>query len=54
MRRSGEEISLGIIVRSVIFVVDQKPDGCTEGDTVFGTRLNMDGIVFGSLDALVR
>jgi hypothetical protein len=49
MRWSGEEIGLGVIVGSVVFVVDEETDGCAEGNTVFGTGLNVDGIELGSL-----
>lgn len=53
MRRSGEEISFGIIVRSMIFVMNQETDRCTKGNAVFGTRLNMNRIVFGSLKGIL-
>jgi hypothetical protein len=43
------EISLGVVVGSVVFVVDEESDWCTESNTVFGTRLDMDSVVLGSL-----
>jgi hypothetical protein len=49
VRWSGVEISLGVIVGSVVFVVDEETDWCTEGNTVFSSRLDMNSVVLGSL-----
>ena len=46
---SGVEIRLGVVVGSVVFVVDEKADWCTKGNTVFSSRLDMDSVVLGSL-----
>jgi len=43
------EISLGVVVGSVVFVVDEKTDWCTKGNTVFSSGLNVDSVVLGSL-----
>jgi hypothetical protein len=49
VRWSRVEISLGVIVGSVVFVVDEETDWCTEGYTVFSSRLDVDSVVLGSL-----
>lgn len=57
MRWSGVEISLGVVVGSVVFVVNEETDWCTEGNTVFSSRLNVNSVVLGSLpisEGLVR
>ena len=46
---TGVEISLGVVVGSVVFVVNEKTDWCTEGNTVFSSRLDVDSVVLGSL-----
>jgi len=46
---SGVEISLGVVVGSVVFVVNEETDWCTESNTVFSSRLDMDSVVLGSL-----
>jgi hypothetical protein len=49
MRWSGVEISLGVVVGSVVFVVDEETDWCTESNTVLSSRLDVDSVVLGSL-----
>lgn len=43
-------IRLGVIVWSLILVVNHQSDGCAEGHTVFGARLNVYRVEFGPLN----
>lgn len=49
MTRTRVKVGLCVVVRSLIFVVDEETDGCSKGDSVLGTGLNVDEIVFISL-----
>lgn len=49
MGRAGVEISLGVVVRPLVFVVHEQTDGRAEGNTVFGPGLEVDGVVLGAL-----
>jgi hypothetical protein len=49
MRGTRVEVGLGVVVGSVVFVVDKETDWCTEGNTVFSSRLDVNSIVLGSL-----
>jgi hypothetical protein len=49
VRRTGEEISLGVVVRSLVLVVNEESDRRAESDTMLGTRLDVDRVELGSL-----
>jgi hypothetical protein len=47
--RARERIRLGVVVWSLVLVVDDETDGCAKGDPKFCPRLQMNSIKFGSL-----
>lgn len=51
MGRSGVKVSLGVVMRSLVLVVDKKADRGTKSNAVLGTRLNMNSVELGSLQS---
>lgn len=49
MRRTGEQIGLGVVVRTLILVLDQKTDGSAESNTVLNAGLNEDLVLLVTL-----
>jgi hypothetical protein len=49
MAWAGKEVCLGIVVRSLVLVLNAKTDGCTESDSKLCTALNADGVRLISL-----
>lgn len=54
MRRSRVQVGLRVVVRTLIFVVDEETERRAEGNTVFTAGLDVDGVVFGSLAGEAR
>ena len=52
--RPWVQVCLRIIVRSLIFVLDQESNRSTEGNSHFRTRLDMDSILLISLQGEVK
>jgi len=50
VRRTRVQVGLGVIVGTLVFVVDEETDGCTEGYIVLSSRLEVDLIELGALD----
>lgn len=50
MARAGVEVSLGVVVRALVFVLDSEADGGAERHTELGARLDADGVRFVSLE----
>lgn len=46
MTRPRVEIRLGVIVRTLVLVLDKKTDGRAQGHTMLNTRLEVDKIFF--------
>lgn len=43
------EVSLGVVVRALVFVEDEEGEGGAEGDAVFGAGLDLDLVGFVAL-----
>ena len=43
------EIRLGIIVGTLVFVLDEQPNGCSEGHAKLQARLELNEVLFRSL-----
>lgn len=44
MRGTRVEIRLGVVVRALVLVLDEKADGRAKGDTILNTGLNLDEV----------
>lgn len=49
MTGSRVQVRLGIVMRSLILVVDEETDGRSERDAILGSRLDVDEVVLVSL-----
>lgn len=49
MRRSWEEVCLGVVMRSLVFILDSQSDRCSERDAKFSSGLYVDSIGFVAL-----
>lgn len=49
MARTGVEIRLAVVVRALVFVLDEEADGGSEGDAVFEAGLEVDEVFFVAL-----
>jgi hypothetical protein len=47
------EVGFGVVVRALIFVLDEKPYGSSESDTMLSARLKLDEIFLVPLDRRV-
>lgn len=50
MRGTRVEIGLRVIVGTLILILDEQRNGCSEGYTVLQARLEVDEVLFGSLE----
>jgi hypothetical protein len=48
------EIGLGVIVRSLILILDEETDRCSKGDTLFSARLQLYKVLLVPLDRDVK
>lgn len=44
------EIGLGVIVGTLVFVLDEQCNGCSEGHAMLQARLEVDKVLFRSLE----
>ena len=43
-------VCLRVIVGTLVFILDEQCDWCSEGYAMFQTRLEVDEVLFGSLE----